>query len=98
MAALAESFGDVGRNRNSRPAHLVRQPELLPIRKRFRQPVNLQHELMRAALARAVWSERQLYEVMVQFWSDHFNIDPSKGDCKWLKVADDRDVGVEDLR
>jgi uncharacterized protein (DUF1800 family) len=29
---------------------------------------------------------------MVQFWSDHFNIDPSKGDCKWLKVADDRDV------
>ena len=52
----------------------------------------LQNELMRATLARAVWSERQLYEVMVQFWSDHFNIDPSKGDCKWLKVADDRDV------
>ncbi|HWY76346.1 MAG TPA: DUF1800 domain-containing protein [Verrucomicrobiae bacterium] len=52
----------------------------------------LQHELMRGALARAVLSERQLYEVMVQFWSDHFNIDPSKGDCKWLKVADDREV------
>jgi uncharacterized protein (DUF1800 family) len=52
----------------------------------------LQDELMRGALARAVFSERQLYEVMVQFWSDHFNIDPSKGDCKWLKVADDREV------
>lgn len=52
----------------------------------------LQQELMRATLARAVWSERQLYEVMVQFWSDHFNIDPSKGDSKWLKVADDREV------
>ncbi len=52
----------------------------------------LQHELMRGTLARAVLSERQLYEVMVQFWSDHFNIDPSKGDCKWLKVADDREV------
>ena len=52
----------------------------------------LQNELMRGALTRAVWSERQLYEVMVQFWSDHFNIDPSKGDCKWLKVADDREV------
>src|SRR5262249_37442309 len=25
-------------------------------------------------------------------WSDHFNIDSSKGDCRWLKVADDRDV------
>ena len=52
----------------------------------------LQNELMRGALARAVFSERQLFEVMVQFWSDHFNIDPSKGDCKWLKVADDREV------
>jgi len=47
---------------------------------------------MQATLARAIFSERQLFEVMVQFWSDHFNIDPSKGDCKWLKVADDRDV------
>lgn len=52
----------------------------------------LQNELRRATVARAVLSERQLYEVMVEFWSDHFNIDPSKGDCKWLKVADDRDV------
>ncbi|MGH7973821.1 MAG: DUF1800 family protein, partial [Limisphaerales bacterium] len=33
----------------------------------------LQHELMRSTLARAVFSRRQLYEVMVQFWSDHFN-------------------------
>jgi uncharacterized protein (DUF1800 family) len=52
----------------------------------------LHHELMRGTLARAVFSERQLYEVMVQFWSDHFNIDPSKGDCKWLTVAADREV------
>lgn len=49
-------------------------------------------ELTRATLLRAVLSERQLYEVMVHFWSDHFNIDPSKGDCKWLKTADDREV------
>ena len=52
----------------------------------------LQEELRRATVVRAVLSERQLYEVMVEFWSDHFNIDPSKGDCKWLKVADDREV------
>lgn len=49
-------------------------------------------EMTRATLLRATMSERQLYEVMVQFWSDHFNIDPSKGDCKWLKAADDREV------
>ena len=49
-------------------------------------------ELTRATVLRAVLSERQLYEVMVQFWTDHFNIDPSKAEAKWLKAADDRDV------
>ncbi len=49
-------------------------------------------EMTRATLLRATISERQLYEVMVQFWTDHFNIDPSKGDCRWLKATDDREV------
>ncbi|MCG3191920.1 MAG: hypothetical protein DIJKHBIC_01149 [Thermoanaerobaculia bacterium] len=49
-------------------------------------------ELRRATLLRALFSERQLLEVMVEFWSDHFNIDAAKGDCAWLKVGDDRDV------
>jgi uncharacterized protein (DUF1800 family) len=53
---------------------------------------NLLSDLTRATLLRAVCSERQLFEVMVQFWTDHFNIDPSKGECRWLKAADDRDV------
>ena len=53
---------------------------------------SLHQELTRATILRATLSRRQLYEVMVQFWSDHFNIDPSKGECKWLKSADDRDV------
>lgn len=52
----------------------------------------LLESLTRAAILRAVLSRRQLHEVMVHFWSDHFNIDPTKGECKWLKVADDRDV------
>ena len=52
----------------------------------------LLQDLTRAAILRAVVSRRQLYEVMVSFWSDHFNIDPSKGECKWLKAADDREV------
>jgi len=52
----------------------------------------LRHDLAKAALLRAVYSRRQLYEVMVEFWTDHFNIDISKGECAWLKAADDRDV------
>jgi uncharacterized protein (DUF1800 family) len=49
-------------------------------------------QLTRQKILHAVHSKRQLKEVMVDFWSDHFNIDPSKGDSKWLKPADDRDV------
>ncbi len=65
----------------------------LPIGELFEyQEDLLLEEVSRATLLRAVYSKRQLYEVMVNFWSDHFNIDSSKGDCRWLKVADDREV------
>ncbi len=57
----------------------------------FREKILLR-DLSRSTILRAVFSRRQLYEVMVQFWTDHFNIDPSKGDCKWLKLWDDREV------
>lgn len=53
---------------------------------------DLLRDLARSTIQRAAFSRRQLYEVMVQFWTDHFNIDPSKGDCKWLKLWDDREV------
>ena len=57
----------------------------------FRKPV-LRDELTRHALLRAIYSRRQLYEVMVEFWTDHLNIDLEKGDCIYLKPSDDRDV------
>jgi len=57
----------------------------------FRKPV-LRDELTRHALLRAVYSRRQLFEVMVEFWTDHLNIDLEKGDCIYLKPSDDRDV------
>ena len=56
------------------------------------KPGVLLRELSSAALLRAVASRWQLREVMVDFWSDHLNIDASKGECAWLKAADDREV------
>jgi len=41
-------------------------------------------DLMAARLLRAIHSERQLQEVMVGFWLDHFNIHLSKGQIRWL--------------
>jgi len=49
-------------------------------------------ELEAASLLRAIFSERQLFEVMVDFWSNHLNIYIGKSLVKWLKTADDRDV------
>jgi len=49
-------------------------------------------QLQDAKIIRAVESKRQLYEVLVDFWSNHFNIDVRKGPCRVLKVIDDRDV------
>jgi uncharacterized protein (DUF1800 family) len=49
-------------------------------------------QLRQGALIRQVYSKRQLYEVMVEFWNDHFNIATSKGDCYYLKTVDDREV------
>ena len=48
--------------------------------------------LRRVAVLRPVYSQRQLFEVMCEFWSDHFNIDPGKGDCRYNKISDDREV------
>lgn len=56
------------------------------------KPQVLLRELTAAALLRATCSKRQLYEVLVEFWTDHFNIDSSKGECAWLKAGDDREV------
>ena len=49
-------------------------------------------QLMVAKTIRAVESPRQLQEVMVDFWTNHFNIDARKNTCRVYKVSDDRDV------
>lgn len=50
----------------------------------------VQNQLQEATIYRAAFSKRQLYERMVEFWSDHFNISITK--VGYLKVVDDREV------
>ncbi len=50
----------------------------------------LLNQLRESTIYRAAFSERQLYERMVEFWSDHFNIYWDK--VGYLKAIDDRDV------
>jgi uncharacterized protein (DUF1800 family) len=49
-------------------------------------------ELEQAKLVRAVDSNRQLQEVLVDFWGNHFNIDMKKGPDRVLKVVEVRDL------
>ena len=53
---------------------------------------DVEGELQRAAILRRVFSRRQLFEVLVEFWTDHFNISIEKGACWFLKTIDDRQV------
>ncbi|HSU68928.1 MAG TPA: DUF1800 family protein, partial [Tepidisphaeraceae bacterium] len=49
-------------------------------------------ELQTAKVMRAAESERQLNEVLVDFWSNHFNVDVKKDPIRALKIVDDREV------
>ena len=54
-------------------------------------PGTLMFSLGQAAIGRAIWSRRQLLEVMVDFWSNHFNVTcPSDDvwDCRHTLDAD----------
>jgi uncharacterized protein (DUF1800 family) len=49
-------------------------------------------ELQMSRILRAVYSERQLQEVMVDFWTNHFNVYAAKGADRWLLISYDRDT------
>ena len=48
-------------------------------------------QLVVATVARQLFSPRQLYEVMVEFWTNHFNVFLFDGPVRLLKVVDDRE-------
>jgi uncharacterized protein (DUF1800 family) len=63
--------------------------EMFPLEKR---PIRIIGELQSAKLIRAVESERQLEEVMVDFWFNHFNVFAGKGAVKWMLVSYEQDA------
>jgi uncharacterized protein (DUF1800 family) len=49
-------------------------------------------ELQASRILRATYSERQLQEVLVDFWTNHFNVFSGKGADRWLLTSYDRDT------
>jgi uncharacterized protein (DUF1800 family) len=56
------------------------------------RPRQVIEELQAAKVVRAVYSQRQLDEVLVDFWMNHFNVFAGKGPEKFLVGAYERDV------
>lgn len=56
------------------------------------RPQQISQELNASRIIRAVYSEKQLQEVMVDFWTNHFNVFVNKQAVRWFLPEYDRDV------
>ena len=57
-----------------------------------RRPARIVEELAMAKVTRAIYSERQLQQVLDDFWFNHFNVYAQKGEVKWYLTSYERDV------
>src|ERR1051325_10185263 len=89
---------DPKNNQTPPPANPLENPKYREVVQKFyrenglQQPQRIITELQASRILRAVYSERQLQEVMVDFWTNHFNIFANKGADRWLLPAYDRDT------
>ncbi len=86
---MMNAAGDSTSQQEARRRYLRANPEFREIQQRVQGPVNA---LISSQLARAVVSERQLDEVMVNFWENHFSVYVGKGQTRNFLTAYDRDV------
>ncbi|MDQ6786880.1 MAG: DUF1800 domain-containing protein [Acidobacteriota bacterium] len=56
------------------------------------RPQQISQQLSASRIMRAVYSERQLNEQMVDFWTNHFNVYSGKAATRWFLPEYDRDV------
>jgi uncharacterized protein (DUF1800 family) len=57
-----------------------------------RRPAVITAQMQAARITRAVASDRQLEEVMVDFWFNHFNVYAQKGAVRWMLPAYEREA------
>jgi uncharacterized protein (DUF1800 family) len=81
--------GDTGSRADANRQAMEADPELRVARRRLQRAVA---DLQAAKVARAVVSERQLLEVMVDFWENHFSVFAGKGQTRLFLTHYDRDV------
>lgn len=70
------------------------QQEIAEIYRKYNlgRPNQITQQLNASRILRATYSERQLNEVMVDFWTNHFNVFANKAATRWFLPQYDRDV------
>ena len=81
--------GDSSSKQDLRAEWLLNNPQ---VRDQLRQNQRILGDVQSAKLARAVVSDRQLQEVMTDFWENHFTVFAGKGQVRIFIPAYDRDV------
>ena len=88
-ARQAAQQGDTANRREMRAEALRDDPQL---REQLRRGRRIVGDVQAVKLARAVASERQLEEVMADFWENHFSVFAGKGQTRNFIPSYDRDV------
>lgn len=89
-AANGTSYAPRFENLNARQMQLLNDARA----QSFEAGISMQvvGEMQGAKILRAIESKRQLQEVLVDFWANHFNLDVQKQQVRTLRLADERDV------
>ena len=82
----------VARRDSMQRSRRTTQADSLQLLQQARRSNQFVAELTSSRVARAVMSERQLQEVMVDFWENHFTVFAGKGQTRWYLTSYDRDV------
>jgi uncharacterized protein (DUF1800 family) len=77
-----------------KPDPLGVEPNAVPraISDDSKRPQRVVEEMAMAKMTRAIYSDRQLQQVMDDFWFNHFNVFAGKGEVKWYLTSYERDV------
>ena len=92
MKSQAKEQAEAGASGNADRKEMRRAIRDYYLKNNLQPPQRLVAELQASRILRAVYSERQLQEVMVDFWTNHFNIFAGKGADRWLLISYDRDT------
>jgi uncharacterized protein (DUF1800 family) len=92
QASIPELLRDYPRPDAATRERLARGEMVPDAARTMARPARIVSELQAARMVRAVMSERQLEEVMIAFWLNHFNVFASKGEVRWYVTSFERDA------